>query len=266
LEAYTLAIDLLPQLAWLGLSLTDRHHHLLETSDIVQNAVAAAIDALQLDKAIEWFEQGRSIIWNQILQLRTPLDCLRNVHPELADRLSYLSKMLESATIRDEMLPISGRHDRPSPSEVSIRYHDLAHEREALVKKIRTLDGFEGFLSPKSFAQLLPVARNGPVVIINVSTSKSDALALISSHDDVLHIPLPDFNFNVAHTLQKSLKMLLTISDRRTSGDLDRKGRPTPFFRQPVEAEFEHILSQLWLLVVKPVLDGLAFNVISLSS
>jgi len=260
LEAYTLALELLPQLAWLGLSVTDRHRHLLEASDVVRNAVAAAIDASQLDKAIQWLEQGRSIIWSQVLQLRTPLDHLKNVHPELAGHLSYLSKTLEGATVCDVMLPVSGGHDRPSPSEVAVHYHDLAHEREELVKKIRTLDGFEGFLSPKSLADLLPAANNGPVVILNVSSSRSDALVLIPSHNDILHIPLPDFNFNIAHTLQKSLKMLLTTSDRRTSGDLGRAGQ-LALFSQPIEADFKYILSQLWLLVVKPVLDVLAINV-----
>jgi hypothetical protein len=94
LEAYTLALKLLPQIAWLGLSMTDCHHHLLNSSNIIWNAVAAAIDAKQPNKAIEWLAQGQSIIWGQVLQLWTPLDHLRKAHPKLAERLDYLSSYL----------------------------------------------------------------------------------------------------------------------------------------------------------------------------
>jgi hypothetical protein len=108
LDAYKVAFQLLPQLAWLGLSISDRHHHLLKASVIVRDAVAAAIAAKQYDTAIEWLEQGCSIVWGQLLQLRNPVDHLQDKHSHLAKRLQYLSRSLEgSIGHNDSQLPSS---------------------------------------------------------------------------------------------------------------------------------------------------------------
>jgi hypothetical protein len=104
------------------------------------------------------------------------------------------------------------------------------------------------------------------VVVINVSTIRTDALVLMPNHNDVLHIPLPDFSLEIAKNLQGSLKALLTASNHRTSGDTIRHGRLFEIQKPDEEAEVEHILAQLWLLIVKPVLDGLNLKVNSLSS
>jgi hypothetical protein len=43
---------------------------------VASEAAAAAISAKQYNTALEWLEQGHSIVWNQFLQLRTPFDAL----------------------------------------------------------------------------------------------------------------------------------------------------------------------------------------------
>jgi hypothetical protein len=47
---------------------------------------------------LEWLEQGRSIVWNQLLSLRTPVDALRDVDRALADALLHTSIVLERAS------------------------------------------------------------------------------------------------------------------------------------------------------------------------
>jgi hypothetical protein len=56
INAYKVALQLLPQLAWMGSSISDRYHHLLKAGALVRDAVAAAILAEQYDTAIEWLE------------------------------------------------------------------------------------------------------------------------------------------------------------------------------------------------------------------
>ncbi|KAJ7906078.1 CHAT domain-containing protein [Mycena leptocephala] len=66
LDAYGVVLSILPEFAWLGLSITDRHHRIVKAGSIVRDAAASAIAAGQLKKAVEWLEQGRSIIWETL--------------------------------------------------------------------------------------------------------------------------------------------------------------------------------------------------------
>lgn len=52
----------------------------------------------------------------------------------------------------------------------------LAREWDELVEQVRKLKGFEDFLRPPELKTLLPAAAKGPVVIVNVSRWRCDAL------------------------------------------------------------------------------------------
>ena len=85
LEAYQLAIDLLPHLATLGHSLQARQEILAVKSDgLARNGTACAIRSGEFGKAVEFLEHGRSTFWSQALRLRTPLDSLDIEAPEQA--------------------------------------------------------------------------------------------------------------------------------------------------------------------------------------
>jgi hypothetical protein len=102
LSAYQVLIDLLPQTAWLGSFIKHRFEDIKTfVGDSVNAAVATAIAVKENKKAVEWLEQGRSIVWGQILSLRTPLDDLRDEHPELADNLEKISRMLEQGSMQE---------------------------------------------------------------------------------------------------------------------------------------------------------------------
>jgi tetratricopeptide (TPR) repeat protein len=255
LDAYIVALQLLPQLAWLGSSISDRHNHLLKAGAVVRDAVAAAIAAEQYDTAIEWLEQGRSIVWGQLLQLRNPVDHLQNQYPHLATQLQYLSRSLDdTSSHNDFQLPSTNYQSLLNTSEK--RYHDLAHERDELLNTIQMLPGFETFLLPKTFSQLIPAACNGPVITINISKARCDALILLPDLHDVLHIPLPKFTYQDAQQLQQSLYG--TLKQKHILRESDRGGRLA--LTNP-EQEFEIILSQLWKAIVRPILDGMAIMV-----
>ena len=71
----------------MGIFITDRHAELVQISAIVREAVAIPIDEERFATAVEWLEEGRAVVWNQMLQLRTPLDDLRAASPDLANSL-----------------------------------------------------------------------------------------------------------------------------------------------------------------------------------
>ena len=45
----------------------------------------------QYDEAVELLEEGRAVFWSQVLQLRTPVNALRNVAPEFFEKLRRIS-------------------------------------------------------------------------------------------------------------------------------------------------------------------------------
>jgi hypothetical protein len=113
------------------------------------------------------------------------------------------------------------------------------------------------FMVPKKFSQLIPAARGGPVIAINVSKARCDALILRPDHNNVLHIPLNDFTYKDAKQLKRSLHAILRHKNVLRS---DRHVTPSSGSTNP-EHDFEKILSQLWLCVVRPIFDGMAVTV-----
>ncbi|KAJ6624591.1 CHAT domain-containing protein [Mycena sp. CBHHK59/15] len=197
LQAYGTALELLPKLAWLGLSIGDRHDHIRQAGEVVRDAAAAAIVA-------------HTSLW------------------------------------------------RPSQSLQSVAQesHTFADERNQLLKQIRELPGFERFLLPKGISELLLAATVGPVVLLNVSEYGCDALILMQGlADQVIHVPLPEFTVQKAQLLGESLGLLVQGAARSDRLVGFQEGHVPP------DEEFAQILSDLWMQIVKPVLDGLVFTI-----
>jgi hypothetical protein len=72
----------------------------------------------------------------------------------------------------------------------------LAREWDELIEQVRGQDGFEDFLRPPQLGTLLPAAEKGPVVIVNVSRWRCDAL--IVRLDGVTVRNLPDLTLEQA--------------------------------------------------------------------
>ncbi|KAJ6580031.1 CHAT domain-containing protein [Mycena vulgaris] len=264
LQAYTVTLELLPQLAWLGSSISDRHHHIVEAGTIVCDAAAAAIAACQYKKAVEWLEQGRSIIWGQLFQLRTPMDTLKDSHPELADCLSFLSSKLEGSSTDQGSMELTDTKLQQSLQFISSQSHAYAYERDELIKKIRGLEGFERFLLPRTFSQLSLAAQGGPVVVLNISAFRCDALILRPGLDEVKHVPLPDFTLKDGQAFYTSLSSL-TGAGRNISRHSDRLHVQREGVVSPEET-LKHILSVLWQRIVHPVLNALGITAQSVTN
>ncbi|KAJ7476438.1 CHAT domain-containing protein [Mycena latifolia] len=252
LHAYTAAIELLPELAWLGLSITDRHHHLSQAGQVVRDAASAAIAVHDYQKAVEWLDQGRSVIWGQLLNLRTPVDELRDNHPGLADRLVSLSTSLETAGTRSSAVDATKPQSLQSIANQS---HAHALARNRVLQQIRELSGFERFLLSKPISELSLAAKMGPVAIVNISEYGCDALILLPGlGDDVIHVPLSDFTIHEAQAMANSLASIVG-----TSGRSDRLHGSREGYMDSDEI-FSIILSELWVKIVQPVLNGIAIT------
>ncbi|KAJ7201470.1 CHAT domain-containing protein [Mycena rebaudengoi] len=250
--AYTTAIELLPELAWLGLSITDRYHLLSEAGQVVRDAASAAISVHDYEKAVDWLDQGRSVIWGQLLNLRTPVDELRENHPGLANQLVSLSTSLETAGTRSNAVA-----DVIKPhllDSIARQSHAFALERDHVLQQIRELPGFERFLLSKPFSELSHAAKMGPVAILNISTYGCDALILMPDLEGVLHVPLSGFTIHEAQAFAKVLASIVGTPGRSERLFGFQEGYMAP------DAIFSHILSVLWFKIVHPILNALTIT------
>ncbi|MFF8480419.1 hypothetical protein [Streptomyces antibioticus] len=94
LGCFTRAVELLDRLAWRGLERSDQERALAEWTGVTTDAVAVALTCGSAEDGIRLAEQGRAVLWSQLLNDRTGLAELRSRAPELVDRLSRISAEL----------------------------------------------------------------------------------------------------------------------------------------------------------------------------
>jgi tetratricopeptide (TPR) repeat protein len=256
LLAYQTAMDLVPHIVWLGSTIAQRYTDIQLIGDQALEAAAAAIAAQEYTLALEWLEQGRSIVWNQTLQLRTPLDDLSSVHPTLMENLKRVANELHSANIQSHH-STSLLHDVPSssPEQAAQKHRRLAEEYDRLLSKVRQIPGFEAFLRPRKAPELANAAQTGPVVVINVHTSRCDALILRPSRNEIMHVPLPNLSPSKVTGACAQLQRSLLSHSIRERGV--RRVQP----KLDEDDKFETVLAFLWTSVTKPVLDCLGYTV-----
>ncbi|TFK24032.1 hypothetical protein FA15DRAFT_742899, partial [Coprinopsis marcescibilis] len=271
LLAFETAVRLVPVIAGLEQTVQHRHSTLHSISTFTLLAAAAACSLERPEKALEWLEQGRCLVWSQLNYLRTPLDDLRVVNSSLANRYSDISKALEiagSRTSESAMCPPTSTSDSVSAAEEALSHLKLAAEWNSVLATIRTtVPGFENFLMPPPCSSLLQnLPDTGPIIIINVHKDSCDALALMAGHEEPFHIPLPCFSFGRAETLRTDLTELLRSFGMRVREDV--QGSEIGEHRKPRQARtgphgetLASILATLWIDVVKPILDALGFSV-----
>ncbi|KAG9098456.1 hypothetical protein FRC07_010643, partial [Ceratobasidium sp. 392] len=254
LPAYQRAFALLPRLVWLGLPMQARYGTIEKIGDLAAQAAAWAVDAHFHDLAIEWLEAGRSIVWSQILQLRTSFDDLAIINPELASRLKETALGLEAAGSRVGTAESHPKHQEDLEFQAR-RHRRLADLWEELLAKVRQLPGFHEYLLPRKSQQLKKAATDGPVVIINTHWSRCDALIMLPQCEDVIHVPLATLSAEKLADIRAGLFLLTGHRGNRDQARGVKRDKTTP---NP-EDQFGP-LAALWSDVVGPVLDALTYT------
>ncbi|KAJ6506204.1 CHAT domain-containing protein [Mycena vitilis] len=186
MQAYSTAIGILPQLAAFDRNVQSRHMILISNcNNLGSDAAAVAIKEGQHNIAIELLEAARSVFWAQSLHLRTSLDDLWLVQPDLATRLTDLSQKLDRSSFRDtSRTPQSDRDHRLMAVEAEgLECRKLNSEWVKTVESVRSsVPGFEDFMLPRTMAKLCVAAQRGPVVILNSGRELCHALIVDCSH------------------------------------------------------------------------------------
>lgn len=255
LLAYQRAMELVPQLVWLGSTVNRRFSDLAIVGTTSLEAASCAISLKSYDNALEWLEEGHSIIWNQILQLRTSFEDLRAANPSIAGRMTQVGRELEHAGYRSNVTYTLTRiHSAPDLDEESRRHRRLAAEWNQLLETAREIPGFGDFLRARKAGALMRTAKDGPVIMVNVHERRCDALIIRPNDENIAHVPLENFSPDKAVNARAKLASYIGHRGGRARGLKLAKPAPKP------EESFKGMLAALWRDVVKPVLDFLGYT------
>lgn len=199
-------------------------------------------------QALRLLELGRGIMLSQALDTRSDLTDLRARHPGLAARFIKLRDQVGQAG--DLPVPIGDADAAASQEQRRLAdRQQLAIAFEATVTEIRGLDGFRTFLLPPEPDQLICHAQQGPVVVINISQYRSDAVVLRPA--GITSIPLPDLvQSALIDRIRSFHRALGAAHDPNSSSDQRRDSQDT----------LNTVLEWLWDAAAQPILDELDYR------
>lgn len=208
-------IEIVPSLIPRFLEPSDTQYVLRDIAGIACDAAAMSLNAGQEPGvALKLLEAGRDIMATSIEDLHGEVISLRSNYPELAEQFFTQRDALDKpATVDDE------------PNQ---RY-ERGNKFGELIDRIRQLPGFDDFLRIPSEEALKKAASEYPIVVINVSRHRCDAIVVV--RDRIWSMPLLDM----------SLTKLRNQSPSRHS------------------IGTREALSWLWEVAMKPILDSLGF-------
>lgn len=221
-------IDLMPLLASRPLQNSDKQNILSKAVGTSSDAAAIALHALPANRgplaAIECLETGRGLIGRALFQ-QYEISTLQKHNPDLADSILALQDQLDNPDMQHlSSATFSATMDVEAGGN---RRREIEQEYSNLLQTIRLENGFQRFLLPASESDMLHAAAcGGPIVILNLSRHRCDALIIRQSGLEELALP-----------------PLLS--------EIDKHSR---------DIESIETLSWLWENIVCPVLNALGFT------
>ena len=252
-EAYAAAIAQLEVVAWHGMDRITQQKQLARFHTVAADAATCAILVGRPDTAVEFLEQGRSVLWNQALNLRSDLAYIAERSPHLAERLNGIRQFLDTPLAAPpQALDDSTLRGRPAEEQLDLIDHRrrMAREWDAALIEARTLDGFEHFLEAPPYSELAAAQADGPTVIVNASIHGCHALIITANSARPEVISLPDLTIDSvlsqADKLQDTLRQALHPQHTR---------------RDWVQKQYAvlEVLEWLWETVAEPVLAALGY-------
>jgi hypothetical protein len=253
-EGFEVAVGLLPAVAWHGLDRITREEQLAQWAGLASDAAACAVLDGRPGLAVELLEQGRSVLWNQSLNLRTDLTRLTAAAPDLAGRLESIRAVLDTpipdtfATVDEPAGETVEGGAARSRAALDLRRR-LAREWDQILARVRALNGeFEYFLAPTPYVELAAAVVDGPVVMVNTSRLGCHALIVDASSEQARVVDLPNLSLNTAIDRANEMLGALSGADDPARSFLERD--------RDRHAVLD-ILDWLWDVIAEPVLTAL---------
>ncbi|VUC25265.1 unnamed protein product [Clonostachys rosea] len=243
-EASEIVNSLIPRLTSRHLENSDRQHRLRRAVGLASDTAAVAIHANKPPLvALNFLENGRGVLATSLEDIRIDIEELQERHPDLADQFVNLRDELEKPPLRidssskqqdnkqqDKKQKDNRQHDSQYFWRTeATRRHDTGDKLNQLIMEIRKQPGFDQFLLPPSESDIHAAASQGPIVVINVSEHRCDAILVECQKIRALRL----------NGLEKD--------------DIEEKSRR-------VSLATPDILEWLWDFIAAPILDALKFT------
>jgi hypothetical protein len=192
------AVLLLPQVAPRFLERGDQQYEIARFAGLAADAAALALsdtavsEAQRPVRALRLLEAAQGVLLSQAFSTRGDLSGLQDRHPDLAVRFIELRDQLDqpSSVDRADLAHLLGSGPANAARRTfQDRRRRVNEEFTQLLTLIRSLEGFRAFALPPSAEQLEAQAEEGPVVVLNVSAYRSDAILLTGSGIASLQLP-----------------------------------------------------------------------------
>ncbi|KAI8686541.1 CHAT domain-containing protein [Fusarium keratoplasticum] len=223
-EAAKLTTSLINQQGLRSIPNSDKQELLKRTGGLSSTAAALALhhgeDPLT---ALSLLEKGRGVIALSLDEINADVTDLGENYPNLATNFVRLRSQLMKVETKTE------ERERSTWSVERNPRYEAGNKFEKLLLEIRQQPGFENFLLAPDESEVRYAARHGPIVIINATAVRCDAI-LVETHQ-VRSLPLPLFNYKdtFEHVRNDTLKS-------------------------------SQALEWLWHCIASPVLTALGFN------
>jgi hypothetical protein len=248
LPLYRQAIELLPEVVLRGLGRADLQRLIRDHGTLGTDAAACAIATGQPELAIQVLEQARSVLWGQMLDQRTDLTDLRTAWSDYAAELEACIAILNQPDANR-----GASHAEAATAAASSDQGRVAAGQHFnhLVQRIRALPATPAFPYPDQFlrlsplADLLPPPDTGPVVVVNISRWRCDALIVTSTGIELVPLAITDDDVR-DHTSQ-----YLAAQSQYDAATLDMR----LIYQTSMEKVTTDLLGWLWDAVTEPVLN-----------
>jgi hypothetical protein len=193
-----------------------------DAASVALNAQKGAVVALGL------LEHGRGVLAASLEEVRVDTLDLQEAYPALATRFVQLRDILGKPSTRNEFLTTT--NPTTSGQAQARQRYNADRELDKLIIEIRKQPGFDDFLLAPSEDEMRLAAQKGPIVTINVSRYRCDAILIAQDKISSLHLP------------------------NLTSEEIEEKAKTTDDLGSPI------ILEWLWDAIMHPVLESLGLD------
>ena len=137
--------------------LSYKHMHLAAMVEIIQKMpldfVSHLVHTDQLEQAIVTLERGRALLWSELRGLRTSINHITAVDPQLAQKLTRINQDLEQVMMSvlpsgSTELSSNGTEDggRSDPfGRLLMEQRKLLEKCDSIISEVRTLTGLQNF-------------------------------------------------------------------------------------------------------------------------
>ncbi|KAK4209276.1 CHAT domain-containing protein [Rhypophila decipiens] len=169
----------------------DKQNILTDVLGLASEAAAVALTTGEEPLvAVQLLEEGRGVLLGSLYDLRTNVESLGQDYPDLASQFVGLREKLNEPGYSNVLDTLNADSpDRKSSVVLGGGRREIGKSMDELIQTIRQQPGYDQFLLPPSGSALLEASSGGPVVLLNISPLRCDALIIRPSGIHCLGLP-----------------------------------------------------------------------------